>query len=288
MTGFGRAERNARGWRCQVEIRSVNGRFLEARIKLPPGLGQSEDVVRDLVRSRCDRGKIDCTVNLIPEDDRAQIFQLNVPLAQAYGRLLAQAREAMGQEIGLTLRDLTEIKDLVTATGWEKDAEGVAQLLAETADSALDGLTAMREGEGRALEADLRQRLALLRRWIGEAEPLARDMPVQQAQRLQENLTKLLGARPPDDDRLRQEMALLADRADVSEELTRFAAHLDSLGALLNEGGAVGRKFEFVLQELGRETNTLSVKCPHPRVNALAVDIKSELEKLREQIQNVE
>jgi len=138
------------------------------------------------------------------------------------------------------------------------------------------------------MEADLRQRLTLLRGLMAEAEPIARDMPQQQAQRLQESLARLSGARPPEDDRLRQEIALLADRTDVSEELTRFAAHLDGLTVLLAEGGAVGRKFEFLLQELSRETNTLSVKCPHPRVGALAVEIKAELERLREQIQNVE
>jgi uncharacterized protein (TIGR00255 family) len=288
MTGFGRAERSALGWRCQAEIRSVNGRFLETRFKLPVGLGQSEDAVRDLIRTRCVRGKIDGTVNLIAEDERAQMLELNGPMAQAYGRLLAQAGAALGRDIVVTLRDLVETKDLVTSSGWEKDAAAVAQLLAETVDSALSGLVAMRETEGRALETDLRERLSMLRRLIGEAEPIARDLPAQQAQRLQESLARLLGAPPPEDDRIRQEIALLADRSDVSEELTRFAAHLDSLAALLNEGGPIGRKFEFVLQELNRETNTLSVKCPHPRVGALAVDIKAELEKLREQIQNVE
>jgi uncharacterized protein (TIGR00255 family) len=127
-----------------------------------------------------------------------------------------------------------------------------------------------------------------LRALISAAEPLAREHPRQQAERLRENLARLLDARPPDDERIRQEIAILADRADVTEEITRFGAHLNGLEAMLAEGGPVGRKFEFVLQELNREANTLTVKCNHPRVSALVVEIKAELEKLREQIQNVE
>ena len=288
MTGFGRAERSAHGWRCQVEIRSVNSRFLEVRFKLPAGLGHSEEAVKELVKSRCARGKLEGSINLLAEDERAHLLELNVPLAKSYARLLAQAKEALGREVTVSLRDLTEIKELVLASGWEQDAAPVAQLIAETVDAALEGLVAMRESEGRQVARELAERVAGLRALIARIEPLARDLPAQQAARLRESLARLLGAAPPDDERIRQEIAILADRADVTEEITRFTAHLHGLEAMLGEGGPVGRRFEFVLQELNREANTLTVKCNFPKVSALGVEIKAELEKLREQIQNVE
>lgn len=288
MTGFGRAERSAHGWRCQVELRSVNSRFLEVRLKLPAGLGQSEDVVKELVKSRCARGKVEGTINLVAEDDRAQMMTLNLPIARGYARLLAQAKEALGQEITVTLRDLTEIRDLVTTSGWERDAEPVAQLIAESVDSALGGLVAMREAEGRQIAAELAGRVGALREMMRQVEPLARELPLAQAQRLKDQLGKLLGGVAPENERIAQEIAILADRCDVSEEIARFGAHLNGLEAMLHDGGPLGRKFEFILQELNREANTLSVKCNEPKVGGIVVEVKAELERLREQIQNVE
>jgi uncharacterized protein (TIGR00255 family) len=288
MTGFGRAERSAHGWRCQVEIRSVNSRFLEVRFKLPAGLGQSEEAVKELVKSRCARGKLEGTINLVAEEERAHLLELNRPLARSYARLLAEAHEAIGREVTVSLRDLIEIKDLVLASGWEQDAEPVARLIAEAVDGALDGLMAMREAEGRQIATDLGERVRGLRGHLADLQPLTSEHPIEQARRLRENLARLLGALPPDDERIRQEIAILAERSDVTEELTRFAAHLNGIETMLHQGGPVGRRFEFILQELNREANTLAAKCTHPRVSALVVEIKAELEKLREQIQNVE
>ncbi len=288
MTGFGRAEHSVPPWRCRVEIRSVNGRFLETRVRMPSGTGHCEEAIKALVKSRCSRGKFECSIQLAADDSSLDPLSLNLPLARSYAKLLAQFREVLGQEVSVTLRDLIETKDLIQSATWEEQPEQVEAIVRDTVSNALEGLVAMRESEGASILTDLGERVSELRRLLAEAEPIVRDYPAQLAQRLRDNLARYSEAGLPDDERIRQEIAILADRSDVTEEITRFSTHLSGLDQMLEAGGPIGRKFEFVLQELNREANTLAAKCNHPRIGALIIDVKAELEKLREQIQNIE
>lgn len=288
MTGFGRSENSAGGWRCRVEMRSVNNRFLEIRLRGPAGLGPIEETLKEIIKSRCGRGQIDCTINLHPENDQSLVLQLNVPLARSYGRLVEEFHRESGLSVDVSLRDLVDIKDLILGQGWEIGTEGLETLLRDSVTAALAGLMDMRAAEGQATKADLLELIEHLRRLHEEIIPLAKDLPQRFAKRLQENLARMTEGSPPAEDRIIQEIAIFADRCDISEEISRFTAHLSAGEKMLEQGGLVGRKIEFLLQELNREANTMASKCAHAAISARAIEIKGLLEKMREQVQNIE
>ncbi len=288
MTGFGSAQRDLDGWRCGVELRSVNNRFLDVRIKLPTGCAHLEEPLKKLVRDTCERGKVDGTVSLTAKSEALAGLGLSSGQLTQLGELLRGAEAALGRPIALSLSDLPAARALL---GEEVPGLASAQidgLIHEALAEALTALQGMREQEGEALKVDLLQRKASLTRLLDEIAPLVQQLPELYAQRLRENLAKLGGVGAPGEERILAEIALFAERCDVSEELTRFRAHLAHLDDILSSEGATGRKVDFLLQELNREANTLSVKSSQADVSARVVDIKSELEKLREQIQNVE
>ncbi|MBI4082670.1 MAG: YicC family protein [Candidatus Lambdaproteobacteria bacterium] len=288
MTGFGSAERTVGAWRCAVELRSVNQRFLDVRVKLPAGLPLGEEELKRLIQARCERGKVEGFLSVLPVDEGVGSLRLNRPLARQAARLLHELRETLGAEVTLNLADLVNPRELVQAVGWEGQEQPVLALVRETVDAALAGLVAMREREGAALERELLERAAALDRLIGEIAPLTRDLAAHYGQRLRENIPRLTQGLALNEERIAQEVALYADRCDVSEELSRYRTHLDHLREMVAAGGAIGRRFEFLLQEINREATTLGNKSSDAAVSARVVEIKSILEKMREQIQNVE
>lgn len=288
MTGFGQAEGSRAGWRCTVELRSVNGRYLDIRLRLPPGLNPLDEPLRARIKAACERGKVDGTVNLSPEDGGAAALTVNRPLLASYRAALDEIAEVLGRPVQVSLGDLLANRDLVRARSWEDQAEAIGGLVQETLQAALGGLLTMRETEGRALRLALLDHAEALERLAEQARPLTADLPAQYARRLRENLARLSEGPLPSEDRILQEISLFADRCDVSEEFARLHTHLEHLRQLLEQGGPVGRKFEFLLQELNRETNTLGAKSSDAQVAALIVEMKSEIEKLREQVQNIE
>jgi len=288
MTGFGQAEGAAAGWRCTVELRSVNGRYLDVRLRLPPGLNALDEPLRARIKAACERGKIDGTINLGPETGGGPSLTVNRPLLESYRAVLDEVAAALGQPVRITLSDLLANRDLIQQPSWEAQSEAVAALVQDTLDTALRGLLTMRETEGAALAAALQHHAHQIRTLAEQARPLTAELPNQYAKRLRDNLARLSDGPMPAEERILQEISLFADRCDVTEEFARLHTHLDHLRQLLEQGGPVGRKFEFLLQELNRETNTLGSKSSDAQVGALIVEMKSEIEKLREQVQNIE
>ena len=288
MTGFGRAELTEGDWRCGVELRSVNSRFLEIRLKLPSGLARLEEGLKNVIKASCTRGKIDCTITLAPDNPEAHALAVNKPLLQQYARLIEAFREELGEKIEITLGNLTNIKDLILTDHWEENDEPVEKLMKISLGAAVKELLAMRAREGESLQTEMLERFANIRAIKEEIIPLTRDIPEQHGQRLRDNLKRLMGPAVQNEERIFQEIAILADRYDVSEEISRIETHLQHLEQMLGEGGVLGRKFDFLLQELNREANTLAAKSNDVPVSTRVVDIKSELEKLREQVQNIE
>lgn len=291
MTGFGRAEASRGGWRCTVELRSVNSRFLDVRIKLPQGLTAVEESLKKALRGRCERGKVDGSVTLASEETGQAGLVVNRAALERYSAIFREVSTLMGQPVHLSLGDLINAREPILTSAWEARKEDVERLIEDTFAQAADALAAMRRQEGQALTRDLRERSALLRGHIREIGPLTQDLPKHYARKLRENLARLTegaGDLGPLEDRIAQEIVLFAERCDVSEELTRFNTHLENLEKMLEQGGALGRKFEFILQELNREANTLAVKSSDAAVSAHVIEIKTELERLREQIQNIE
>lgn len=293
MTGFGRGESQSDGYRFLAEIKSVNHRFLNTSFRLPREFGHLESVLTARCAARCERGHL--SVKLEVE-----------PVGGAEGRGPRLNREALDRVLELAsgldaLPGITgrlSVDTLLTLHGvvdWEPPPIALedARFLAGTEaalDAALDELVESRTTEGRALETDMRERIRLMERSRERLLELAPSREERERERIQRKLAELLPERDPAlDQRIAQEVVLHADRLDISEELTRMRAHLDHFEAELSASeGSVGRKLTFLLQELHREANTVGSKANDPEMQRVAIEIKSELEKMREQAENVE
>jgi len=287
MTGFGRATFDLDGSAFRVEVRSVNNRFLDIKVHLPWVDGELEQHLRRGVRARLARGRVDVTVSLDDADGGGGV-RLNAELARDLGRVLGELAATLSCDIATAALLVPQQRDLLLATSGGAARDQLWAGVEPCLDQALTGLQQMRAEEGQALASDLNRNLATMRRLRGEIATLADNEPQRRRDRLTERVEKLLGDREVDGERLAQEVALLADRADVSEELVRLQSHLDQLHELLGQPDAIGRKIEFLLQEVNRELNTIASKTGSGETSALVVEAKSCLEKMREQAQNVE
>ena len=296
MTGYAQARAETDGWLLRVSIRSVNHRFLDLRLRLTEGFEMFEPAIRQQVRDRFRRGHLDVTVHVEPA--QAASAQINREVAAAYLRAAEQLRKEfdLGREPDLVA--LLRLPGVVAAPGLsegqdEESLERVGRHIAACVDQALDRLEEMRRVEGRSLAAEMRSLLVNISEKTAQLEPLiAAGLPAY-AQRLKTRLEELLGSSVMDPGRIAQESALLAERADVSEELARLRSHTGQFAALLDNAGELGKKLDFLLQEMQREANTLLSKTPGLGQEGLAItdfglQIKAEIEKLREQVQNVE
>lgn len=293
MTGYGRGEVAAGGYRFLAEIKSVNHRFLNTHIRLPREFSHLESFVAARCASRCERGHLSVNVEIEPAE-RADggSPRLNQGVLDRLLTIAAGLEGLPGVNDGVSVASLLELPGVLV---WEPESaleeatfrEGAGRAL----DAALDGVVASRSTEGEALAGDFVTRLATLRDLRDRVEALAPQREERERERLQSKVRALVGVEDAAaiDQRVAQEIVFLADRLDVSEELTRMAAHLDHFESELEASGeAVGRKLTFLLQELGREANTLGSKSNDAEMQRLAIDMKSELEKMREQAENVE
>lgn len=294
MTGYSRVQEEGDGLGLSVTIRSINHRFLDAQIRLPAGLEGLEPQVRQLVKDQVARGRVEVTVSLA----RSAPAQLRVDrnLLAGYIAAYQALRKEFDSAAEPDLVELLRIPGIVVA-GTDELSPGESQklqrVLEQAARNALERLNEMRAREGETLERDLRSRLARLVELGDSTARLAERAPQAYRNRLQSRIRELLGGVELDAGRLAQEVAYLASRADISEELTRFRSHLDQAGKLLAAGTEVGKKLDFLLQELNREANTiLSKTTDMPEVGLeiarQSIEMKTEIEKLREQAQNIE
>jgi uncharacterized protein (TIGR00255 family) len=296
MTGYAQARTEQNGWAVRVSIKSVNHRFLDLKLRLPEGFDLYELRLRQVIRDRIHRGHVEVYVNVDPA--AAAPVQVNRELAQTYMRVAEefrqQSRAAADVDVVAILRLPGVIAGLSAAV---PEAEHDQELLGQALDTclleALITLDDMRRTEGRHLLEDLRARLAHIGQEADKVRELAATLRPVFARRLETRLKELLGGVAIDPARLAQEAALLAERGDISEELDRLRSHLQQFGKLLDAAGEVGKKLDFLLQEMHREANTLLSKTPGVESEALAItglalEIKAEIEKLREQVQNIE
>lgn len=288
MTGFGRASFALDGWGFGVELRSVNNRFLDVKVSLPWPNADVEHELRARLRSRFSRGRIDLAVRVVESQNDAPQLALNAPLARALAKALAELAETLGGVDVATAATLVPAQRDLLSTGAPaaKDSAQILAALLPGFEEAIDGLAAMRRTEGAALAEDLRARIGELQQLAEQMARIAAVAPEVQTRRLQERLARLTAEVSAD--RLAQEVALLADRCDVNEELTRLDSHLEQLRTVCAAEGPKGRKIEFLLQELNREVNTVGSKSAHGDMSALVVEAKCCLERMREQAQNVE
>lgn len=288
MTGFGSGEILAATGRFMVEVRSVNHRFCEILVRIPRDLSVLEERIRSLVQASVLRGRIDVAIIRENQGKRPRTVKTDVDLATAYVSALNDLKRALSLSGTLDLADLISLPDLIRIEEEKEDPEALWHAVADGVKVALDRLIAMREAEGARLASDLLQRVGRLGEDIAGVEARAPEVVQEYHTRLSRRVKELAGTVSVDAARLATEVAVFADRSDVTEEVTRFRSHLAQFQATLATDGAVGRKLEFIVQELGRETNTIGSKANDLEITRRVISMKSDLESLREQIQNVE
>jgi uncharacterized protein (TIGR00255 family) len=286
MTGFGCGEAELNGAKLTCELRALNHRFLDVRVRLPDSLVSQAFFVEQLARERLSRGRFDIGVRL---DDSCQPVQFSKARARALYQRLLELRDELAPGSEVPIAALASVPELLVESS-PGEADLLQHGIATAFRTAADRLDDMRQSEGEALARELRLRIAELRELCGRAAELSRGAAERQLARLRERVAKLLAETRtnPDSGRLETELSLIADRSDVTEELVRLSSHLDQFEGLLTATEPTGRRMEFLLQELAREANTLGSKSQDVKLSYLVVDIKSQLEKTREQVQNVE
>ncbi|MGP0565035.1 MULTISPECIES: YicC/YloC family endoribonuclease [unclassified Nitrospina] len=290
MTGFGRSEKQSGTFSCKVEIRSVNNRFIEANTRLPKHLNALELPLKKCIKARCARGSFDVYVSLERSEGEPadQKLKPNIDLASQYVDAARQLKEQFGLSGDLPLEALLGVRDILVTEQLELDPAQESMVM-ETVEDALTALIQMRTEEGANLEADLDQHI----RQIGEhLETIKERQPMvleAYQERLKDKLRALTTSGPDlDETRLAQEVAIMADRSDISEEISRLHSHLGQFKELLGSKEPAGRKLEFITQEINRETNTIGSKSADYPTSQAVIEIKSVLEKIREQLQNIE
>ena len=286
MTGFGCGEAELEGSKLTCEVRALNHRFLDVRVRLPEELASHSFFVEQLARERLSRGRFDIGVRL---DNGAGAARFSPIRARAVYASLLELRDELAPGTDVPVAALASLPQLLVASTLA-GSDGLEPALTAAFSAALAKLDEMREREGQALSRELSERLSALRSLSVTAKALSHGAAERQLVRLRERVSRLLceAATSPDTGRLETELALMADRSDVTEELVRLASHFDQFEALLTDAEPVGRRLEFLLQEMAREANTLGSKSQDVKLSHLVVDIKSQLEKIREQVQNVE
>ena len=288
MTGFGRSEIQAGNRVWTTELRCVNNRFLEVKIKLPKGYCALEDRVRKLVATYLQRGRVDLVVNVSGDFSDLMQVNVNIELARTYKNALVQLGQDLAIKGDADLTFLASLPDVLVREQKNEDLEGVWMLLSRSVEEAIVHCETMRQQEGNTLLVDLAGRLDIFSKVLEQVADAIPELLVQRKSLLQERLEKLLGNVQIDPMRLAQEVVILADKTDVTEEIVRLRSHMQQFRSSLVEDGAVGRKLDFLVQEFLREVNTLASKISDAHLAHLAVELKSELEKMREQIQNIE
>ena len=291
MTGYGRGEAQFEGRTVVVEVRSVNNRYLDCSVKLPRSYIFAEDAIRSRVQSVISRGKVDVFVNLTNTGGDAVSVTVNEPLAQAYIDALWRLYElGDGQRVRMDYKatDLARFPDVLTVEKQEEDQDTVKEQLLTALDLALADFSAMREREGNRLEADILSRTDVVEALVAQVEVRSPETVNDYRTRLEAKMAEVLQNTQIDEGRLLTEAAIFADKISVDEETVRLRSHLSQLRELITQEGPVGRKLDFLIQECNREANTIVSKCSDIEIVRHVVDIKAEIEKIREQVQNLE
>ena len=288
MTGYGRAVETVNGREFTVELRSVNNRYLDCTVKLPRMVSFAEDAVKQAVKASVSRGKVDVFVSVKSENAADATVTLNQVMVEGYLKAMEQMTEQYGVKNDVSVAVLSRMPEVFTIEKPQVDEEQLLTDLMSVVNKALAGYDAMRCTEGAALDADLRSRGQTILELVAQVELGNAQTVVDYRARLEAKLKEVLANTAIDESRILTEAAIFADKVAVDEETVRLRSHLDQMNQMLTGGGAVGRKLDFLLQEMNREANTIGSKCTDVKLARIVVDIKAELEKIREQTQNIE
>ena len=288
MTGYGRAVETVNGREFTVELRSVNNRYLDCTVKLPRSLSFAEEAVKQAVKQAVSRGKVDVFITVKSENTDDTKISLNAAVVEGYLSAMRQLVTEYGVKDDISVSVLSRMNDVFTVEKPEVDEEQLKADLMSVLEKALAGYNAMRSTEGAALDQDLRSRGETILELVSQVEAGNGQTVIDYRTRLYNKLKEVLANTNIDESRILTEAAIFADKVAVDEETVRLRSHLQQMNTMLSGGGAVGRKLDFLLQEMNREANTIGSKCTDVNLARIVVDIKAELEKIREQTQNIE
>ena len=288
MTGYGRAEETFNGCTITVELRSVNNRYLDCSVRIPRLYLFAEDAVKTRVQKSISRGKVDVFVTLDSAGtDKARI-SVNRPVADGYYAALKQLSEDYGLSGEISVSLLSRFPEVLLAEKAEEDVDQMAKDICSVLDRALADFDRMRVREGERLKEDILARTAVIEDKVSLVEERSPRTVAEYRSKLEARMNEVLSGTQIDPARILTEAAIFADKVAVDEETVRLRSHIGQLREMLSRGGATGRKLDFLIQEFNRETNTIGSKCSDLEISAQVVDIKAEIEKIREQVQNIE
>ena len=288
MTGYGRAVETVNGREFTVELRSVNNRYLDCTVKLPRMLSFAEDAVKQAVKKSISRGKVDAFISVRSETAADVKVSLNEAMVEGYLAAMKEMVDKFSVKDDISVSLLSRMSEVFTVEKPQVDEEQLLADLMGVVDQALQNYDAMRAAEGKALENDLRSRGNTIAELVSQVEAGNGQTVIAYRNRLYNKLQEVLQNTAIDESRILTEAAIFADKVAVDEETVRLRSHLDQMDQMLTAGGAIGRKLDFLLQEMNRESNTIGSKCTDVKLARIVVDIKAELEKIREQTQNIE
>jgi len=287
MTGFGSGAAEGQGLRLGVELRSVNSRYLDIQVRCPANLQPFEQVIRERIQSQLSRGKVSANISWTEEAQQKALPKLDEEFVKAYLEQLQQLAELGHTEMKADLALLARLPGVFTFATAEPENDEAKALMLAALDEALADMVAMRTKEGQALAEDLRRRVEAIEVHLEQIAALVPKTREQIQNRLREKVAALLDPGAIHEDRLAMEVALIAERSDITEEIVRFRSHNVQFFEALDKGGEVGKRFNFLLQEMNREANTISSKSSDSHIIHRVVEIKEDVERLREQVQNL-
>ena len=288
MTGFGEKRAPWLDGSLTVEVRSVNHRFLEIACRLPRALHGLEEGFKKAIQHRCSRGRVDLTVAIQGGMGRGGVINLDQSLATQYHRALRRLKASLKLPGAIDVALIAGLRDVLTISDQPPEDSALAELVRQLAEEALDDLQRMRTQEGAALAKDMEGRIQTMKQHRSAVAARGPNVVQEGFERMKQRIEKLLGAAAPDVARLHQELAIYADRGDITEEIVRLDSHMLQFEQHLKRAESVGKTLEFLLQEMGREVNTIGSKANDATIAGHVVHMKAELERLREQVQNVE
>ena len=288
MTGFGRAKQTIDDFDITVEIKSVNHRYFEFSSRLPRAYQFLDEKIKTFAQQKISRGKVEVSVIIENRSEDAIELEVNRQYADAYIKALFALSEQYGLENDIKVSSLVGNNDIFTARRKEIDDEQITVAVMSVVDEAIDNFISMRVAEGERLVNDVNSRLASILENVAFIESRSPETVREYRARIEQKIKDLLGDVQVDEQRLLTETAIFADKIAVAEETVRLRSHIKQLSSMLEEGGAIGRKLDFIVQEMNRETNTIGSKAQDIEIAHVVVEVKSEIEKIREQIQNIE
>ncbi len=288
MTGYGGAKGSCEGFDISVELKSVNNRYLDCSVRLPRSFLFAEEMIKSCVQKHISRGKVDVFVSVSNTGDDSVVVSVNEALAKGYAAAVKQIAEICGLSDDVSALSIARMPDVLSVEKKEADKDVLSAGIAAICEQALDEFDAMRIREGDKLACDVEERLVTIESYVSAVEKRSPETVTEYREKLLKKMNDVLSSAGVDEQRILTEAAIFADKVAVDEETVRLRSHIAQMRDMLSGGSPIGRKMDFLIQEFNRESNTIGSKCSNSDIAKIVIELKSEIEKIREQIQNIE